>query len=84
MFELGDRGEGNTLIRRAYAKPKEEEGLVVETDSRFSMRFSSQSWKDRSESKVCAGCKIVRFERTLKLQEERSFSKKQCSRYLTS
>jgi DNA polymerase-3 subunit alpha len=46
IFELGDRGEGSTLIRLAYARNGEDSGLVVETDSRFCMRFSSKTFKD--------------------------------------
>ncbi|MAL86487.1 MAG: hypothetical protein CMI23_09070, partial [Opitutae bacterium] len=74
MFELGDRGEGNTLIRLAYAKPKEEEGLVVETDSRFSMRFSSQIFKDWRKRKCVRGARIRLKEP--EAPKERSFSKK--------
>ena len=74
MFELGDRGEGNTLIRLAYAKPKEEEGLVVETDSRFSMRFSSQIFKDWRKRKCVRGARVRLKEP--EAPKERSFSKK--------
>ena len=53
IFELGDRGEGSTLIRLAFARNGEDSGLVVETDSRFCMRFSSKTFKDwRSRSPV--------------------------------
>jgi len=53
IFELGDRGEGSTLIRLAYARNGEDSGLVVETDSRFCMRFSSKTFKDwRTRSSV--------------------------------
>ena len=51
MFNLGDRGEGNTLIRMAFARDGEKSGLVVEMDSRFCMRFSSKifnEWRSRS------------------------------------
>ena len=82
MFELGDRGEGNTLIRLAYAKPKEEEGLVVETDSRFSMRFSSQIFKDWRKRKCVRGARVRLKEP--EAPKERSFSKKKVLGYLTS
>ena len=53
IFELGDRGEGSTLIRLAYARNGEDSGLVVETDSRFCMRFSSKTFKNwRTRSSV--------------------------------
>ena len=44
IFALGDRGEGSTLIRLAFARNGEDSGLVVETDSRFCMRFSIKSF----------------------------------------
>ena len=51
MFALGEKGEGGTLIRLAYARNGEDEGLVVETDSRFSMRFF----------RVCRQQNMIRF-----------------------
>ncbi len=53
MFTLGDKGLGNTLIRLGFAKKKEEDGLVAELDSRFTMRMSSKLFREwRSKAPV--------------------------------
>jgi len=58
IFELGDRGEGSTLIRLAFARNGEDSGLVVETDSRFCMRFSTKTFKDWRTRSPVLGARI--------------------------
>jgi DNA polymerase III alpha subunit len=74
MFSLGDRGEGSTLIRLAYARSGEDDGLVVETDSRFSMRFSSKVFKEWRNKKPVRGARVL--IRTPEPPPERKFGKK--------
>jgi DNA polymerase-3 subunit alpha len=74
MFSLGDRGEGSTLIRLAYARSGEDDGLVVETDSRFLMRFSSKVFKEWRNKKPVRGARVL--IRTPEPPPERKFGKK--------
>jgi hypothetical protein len=71
---LGDRGEGGTLIRMAFARKDEESGLVVEMDSRFCMRFSSKTFKEWRERAPVRGARI-RIRKT-DPPPERKFAKK--------
>jgi DNA polymerase-3 subunit alpha len=74
MFALGDRGEGNTLIRLAYARSGEDDGLVVETDSRFSMPFSSKVFKEWRNRQPVRGARVL--IRAPEPPPERKFGKK--------
>ena len=74
MFNLGDRGEGGTLIRMAFARNDEESGLVVEMDSRFCMRFSSKTFKQWRGRAPVRGARI-RIRKT-DPPPERKFAKK--------
>ena len=74
MFALGEKGEGGTLIRLAYARSGEDEGLVVETDSRFSMRFSSSIFKDWRKHECVKGARVL--IRTPEPPQERKYGKK--------
>ena len=69
MFALGDRGEGGTLIRLAYARSGEKDGLVVETDSRFTMKFSSLVFKEWRKKSPVRGARVLSV-RLLLLQKE--------------
>jgi DNA polymerase-3 subunit alpha len=74
MFALGEQGEGGTLIRLAYARNGEDEGLVVETDSRFSMRFSSSIFKGWRKYECVKGARVLM--RTPEPPQERKYGKK--------
>ena len=74
MFALGELGEGSTLIRLAYARNGESEGLVVETDSRFSMRFSSEIFKNWRKHDCVRGARVL--VRSPEPPPERNFKKK--------
>jgi DNA polymerase-3 subunit alpha len=74
MFSMAEKGEGETLIRLAFARSGESEGLVVETDSRFSMRFSSASFKDWRNRVCVRGARVV--VRSPEPPPERKFGKK--------
>ena len=74
MFALGEQGEGGTLIRLAYARNGEDEGLVVETDSRFSMRFSSSIFKGWRKHECVKGARVL--IRTPEPPQERKYGKK--------
>ena len=45
MFDLADKGLGNTLVRIAFARKEDKDGLVAETDSRFKMRMSFKTFQ---------------------------------------
>jgi DNA polymerase-3 subunit alpha len=74
MFSMAEKGEGETLIRLAFARSGESEGLVVETDSRFSMRFSSTAFKDWRKRACVRGARVV--VRSPEPPPERKFGKK--------
>jgi DNA polymerase-3 subunit alpha len=74
IFELGDRGEGSTLIRLAFARNGEDSGLVVETDSRFCMRFSTKTFKDWRSRGPVRGARIK--VRSPEPPAERKFGRK--------
>jgi DNA polymerase-3 subunit alpha len=59
LFTLGDKGEGETLLRLAFARKDEEEGLVMEADSRFSMRLSIDSFKKWRAREPVRGARVV-------------------------
>jgi len=59
LFSHGERGEGGTLIRLAFAKPDQTEGLVVETDSRFSMRLTPESFREWRNREPVRGARVV-------------------------
>lgn len=74
MFALGNQGQGSTLIRLAYARKEENEGLVVETDSRFTMKFSSKIFKEWREKPPVRGARVLM--RPTQPPPERKFGKK--------
>ncbi len=45
MFDLADKGLGNTLVRIAFARKEDKDGLLAETDSRFKMRMSFKTFQ---------------------------------------
>ena len=59
LFALGDRGEGGTLIRLGFAREGEEDGLVFETDPRFSMRLTPGCFKEWRARKPVKGARVV-------------------------
>ena len=59
LFALGDRGEGGTLIRLGFAREGEEDGLVVETDPRFSMRLTPACFKEWRTREPVKGARVV-------------------------
>jgi len=59
LFALGDRGEGGTLIRLGFARQGEDDGLVVETDPRFSMRLTPDCFKEWRKREPVKGARVV-------------------------
>jgi DNA polymerase-3 subunit alpha len=62
LFSHGERGEGGTLLRLAFARQGDEDGLVVETDSRFTMRLTPEifgKWRERDSVR---GARVVMRE----------------------
>jgi DNA polymerase III subunit alpha len=62
LFSLGDRGEGGTLIRLGFARQGDEDGLVVETDPRFSMRLTPDCFKEWRKRASVQGARVVMRE----------------------
>jgi DNA polymerase-3 subunit alpha len=59
LFTLGDKGEGETLLRLAFAREEEEEGLVMEADARFSMRLTVESFMEWRQLSPVLGARVV-------------------------
>jgi DNA polymerase-3 subunit alpha len=62
IFKLSDQGIGNTLIRLGFAREGEEDGLVVETDARFKVRMTSQTFREWRERKSVRGARVKLLE----------------------
>ena len=62
LFSHGERGEGGTLLRLAFAGQGDEDGLVVETDSRFTMRLTPESFGKWRERDSVRGARVVMRE----------------------
>ena len=62
LFSHGERGEGGTLLRLAFARQGEDDGLVVETDSRFTMRLTPESFGKWRERAPVRGARVVMRE----------------------
>ena len=59
LFTLGDRGEGGTLIRLGFAQKGGKDGLVVETDPRFSMRLTPDCFKEWRKRESVRGARVI-------------------------
>ncbi len=62
FFQLGDQGKGNTLIRLAFARKSDLDGLVVETDSRFRMMFEIDNFKALRQRQPIRGARVKILE----------------------
>ena len=62
LFSHGERGEGGTLLRLAFAGQGDGDGLVVETDSRFTMRLTPESFGKWRERDSVRGARVVMRE----------------------
>jgi DNA polymerase-3 subunit alpha len=59
IFALGDKGLGKTLVRLGFAKENESDGLVVEADDRFTMRFTSELFKEWRMKKPVRAARVT-------------------------
>ena len=59
IFALGDKGLGKTLVRLGFAKENETEGLVVEADDRFTMRLTSELFKEWRKKESVRGARVT-------------------------
>ena len=59
IFALGDKGLGKTLVRLGFAKENEADGLVVEADDRFTMRLTSELFKEWRMKKPVRAARVT-------------------------
>jgi len=59
IFALGDKGLGKTLVRLGFAKENEPDGLVVEADDRFTMRLTSELFKEWRKKKPVRAARVT-------------------------
>lgn len=74
LFQLGEKGLGKTLIRLAFAKEDDEDGLVLELDDRFKMRMTVENFKEWRLRKPVIGARVKLRE--LAPPPERSYGRK--------
>ena len=75
IFSLGEKGRGKTLIRFGFAKESEPNGLVVETDERFKMRFDVETFMEWRHKTPVRGARVKMSPS--KLPPERSYGGRQ-------